>query len=51
LPQAQLSSETLADMLQKTERLVLAARALEAKKLQKTGATAAVVAACEGLCV
>jgi len=51
LPQAQLSPETLADMLQKTERLVLAARALEAKKLQKTGATAAVVAACEGLCV
>ena len=50
LPQAELTPQRLADMLQKTERLALMARALQAKTLQKTGATAAVVAACEELC-
>ena len=49
LPQAELTPQRLADMLQKTERPALLDRALQAKTLQKTGATAAVVAACEEL--
>ncbi len=39
----------LADLLQKTERLALVRCGLEAKKMQKTGATEAIVAACEDL--
>ncbi len=49
VPQQQLTPEWLADLLQKTERSVLVARALEAKKLEKTDAVAAIVAACEEL--
>lgn len=51
LPQADLTPQSLAAMLQKTERPALLERALQAKTLQKTGATAAVVAACEALSV
>ena len=51
LPQADLTPQSLADLLQKTERRVLLQRSLQAKTLEKTGATAAVVAACEELCV
>ena len=50
LPQSDLTPEKLAEMLKKTERPALMARALQAKTLQKTGAAAAVVAACEELC-
>ena len=50
LPQAELTPQSLAAMLQKTDRSELLERALQAKTLQKTGATAAVVAACEELC-
>lgn len=49
VPQAQLTPEFLSDMLQNTERSTLILRGLEAKKLQKTEATQAVVAACEEL--
>ncbi len=49
LPQAELTPASLADFLQKTERPALLQRALLAKGLEKTGATAAVVAACEEL--
>ncbi|MDI1270259.1 MAG: undecaprenyldiphospho-muramoylpentapeptide beta-N-acetylglucosaminyltransferase [Polaromonas sp.] len=47
--QRDLTPEFLADMLQKTERPALLQRALQAKKMQKTDATANVVAACEEL--
>lgn len=47
--QRDLSPQNLADMLQKAERTSLMNRALQAKKLQKTEATARVVAACEEL--
>ena len=47
--QKDLTPEYLADMLQKTERPVLLERALQAKKMQKTNATAEVAAACEEL--
>lgn len=50
LPQAELTPQGLADLLQTMERSALLERALKAKTLQKTGATAAVVAACEELC-
>ena len=50
VPQRDLTPQVLADMLQKTERTTLVSRGLEAKKMQKLGATAAVVAACEELC-
>ena len=50
VPQRELTPQVLADMLQKTERIALVSRGLEAKKMQKLGATAAVVAACEELC-
>lgn len=47
--QRDLSPEKLAMMLQKTERLTLVKRALQAKKMQKTEATARIVSACEEL--
>ncbi|MDO8283442.1 MAG: undecaprenyldiphospho-muramoylpentapeptide beta-N-acetylglucosaminyltransferase [Rhodoferax sp.] len=50
VPQRDLTPQVLADMLQKTERTALVSRGLEAKKMQKLDATAAVVAACEELC-
>lgn len=46
-PQAQLSPESLSEMLLNLERTTLLARAQSAKKLQKTGATEALLAACE----
>lgn len=50
LPQPELTPERLAEMLQKTERTTLLERALKAKTLQKTEASAQIVAACEELC-
>jgi UDP-N-acetylglucosamine--N-acetylmuramyl-(pentapeptide) pyrophosphoryl-undecaprenol N-acetylglucosamine transferase len=47
--QQALTPQYLADMLQKTERSTLVWRGLQAKKMQKTNATAEVVAACEEL--
>ncbi|MBA3593581.1 MAG: undecaprenyldiphospho-muramoylpentapeptide beta-N-acetylglucosaminyltransferase [Pseudomonadota bacterium] len=47
--QQALTPQYLADMLQKTERSTLVERGLQAKKMQKTNATAEVVAACEEL--
>ena len=47
--QRDLTPGFLAEMLQKTERPALLQRALQAKKMQKTDATANVVAACEEL--
>ncbi|MFZ2386436.1 MAG: undecaprenyldiphospho-muramoylpentapeptide beta-N-acetylglucosaminyltransferase [Polaromonas sp.] len=47
--QRDLTSEKLADMLQKTERTALLISALQAKTMQKIDATARVVAACEEL--
>ncbi len=47
MPQTDFTPETLAGLLLKTERSTLMSRALEAKLLQKTGATQALVAACE----
>jgi len=49
LDQADLTPESLAELLQKTERSKLLAWALEAKKLQKIEAAAKIVAACEEL--
>lgn len=49
VPQSDLSPERLAQMLQKTERPALLARALQAKKMQKIHATRDVVTACEEL--
>ena len=49
LPQEQMTAEGLADMLQKTDRPALLARAVQAKKLEKTQATQILVAACEEL--
>ena len=49
IAQRDLSPIVLADLLQKTERTMLIERALEAKKMQKTEATAHIVAACEEL--
>ena len=49
IAQRDLSPAVLADLLQKTERTALIKRALEAKKMQKTEATARMVAACEEL--
>lgn len=49
LPQADMTPEALAALLQKTERPALIQRGLEAKKMQKLNATEAVVAACEEL--
>ena len=50
IPQNELTPQMLAEMLQKTERSTLLRRGLEAKKMQRLGATDAVVAACEELC-
>ncbi len=47
--QRDLTPENLASMLQKTERPALVNAALKAKKMQKTEATAHVMAACETL--
>jgi len=47
--QRELTPETLAEMLRTTTRATLLERAEAAKTLQKTGATEAVVAACEEL--
>jgi UDP-N-acetylglucosamine--N-acetylmuramyl-(pentapeptide) pyrophosphoryl-undecaprenol N-acetylglucosamine transferase len=47
--QKDLTPDSLAVMLQKTERSTLENRALKAKTMQKTDATARVVAACEEL--
>ena len=49
IAQRDLSPTVLADLLQRTERYMLLERALEAKKMQKTEATAQMVAACEEL--
>jgi UDP-N-acetylglucosamine--N-acetylmuramyl-(pentapeptide) pyrophosphoryl-undecaprenol N-acetylglucosamine transferase len=49
LDQAHLTPESLAKLLQKTERSKLLEWALEAKKLQKIEAAAKIVAACEEL--
>ena len=49
IAQRDLSPTVLADLLQKTERYMLLERALGAKKMQKTEATAQMVAACEEL--
>ena len=49
LPQSELTPESLAAFLQTTDRPALLQRALLAKGLEKAGATAAVVAACEEL--
>ena len=49
IAQSALTPQVLADMLQKTERKALLNCALQAKKMQKTEATAHVVAACEEL--
>lgn len=47
--QTDLTPELLSDLLQKTERSTLLERALKAKAMQKTEATAEVVRACEEL--
>ena len=47
--QRDLTASMLAEMLQKTERTELLQRALQAKMMQKTDATARVVTACEEL--
>jgi UDP-N-acetylglucosamine--N-acetylmuramyl-(pentapeptide) pyrophosphoryl-undecaprenol N-acetylglucosamine transferase len=47
--QRDLSAEKLADMLKKMERTALVERAVQAKTMQKTEATARMVAACEEL--
>lgn len=49
LPQRDLTPEKLSIMLQKTERLTLVQRALQAKNMQKIDATEHIVAACEDL--
>lgn len=47
--QTELTPELLSDLIQKTDRAALLERALKAKSLQKTEATAAVALACEQL--
>ena len=49
LPQHELTPRSLAELLLKLERSALMNTALEAKKMQKTAATEAVVRACEEL--
>jgi len=49
VPQAEMTPEWLAEMMQKTERTTLLSTGLEAKKMQKIDATAHMVAACEEL--
>lgn len=48
-PQAELTPEWLAEMLQKTERAALLGCGLQAKKLEKINAAKEIVAACEEL--
>ena len=50
VPQSELTPQLLADMLLNTERSALLQRGLQAKMMQMTQATEAVVAACEELC-
>ncbi|MDR0214545.1 MAG: undecaprenyldiphospho-muramoylpentapeptide beta-N-acetylglucosaminyltransferase [Comamonas sp.] len=49
MQQSALTAQSLAEMLQNMQRATLLARAGKAKKMQKTDATAEVVAACEEL--
>jgi UDP-N-acetylglucosamine--N-acetylmuramyl-(pentapeptide) pyrophosphoryl-undecaprenol N-acetylglucosamine transferase len=49
--QSDATPQWLAELLQKTERVTLVNIALQAKKMQKTEATACIVAACEELTV
>ncbi len=49
MQQSALTAQTLAEMLQNMQRATLLERAGKAKKMQKTDATAEVVAACEEL--
>lgn len=49
VPQAELTPQLLANLLQKLERPALVQWALQAKKMQQTQATEALVAACERL--
>ncbi|GAB4396424.1 MAG: undecaprenyldiphospho-muramoylpentapeptide beta-N-acetylglucosaminyltransferase [Rhodoferax sp.] len=49
LPQAQLTPECLANMLQNLQRPALIQKALAAKKMQKTEAVSTILAACEEL--
>ena len=49
IQQKDLTAPLLSDMLQKTERMALINRALQAKTMQKTDAIAQVVSACEAL--
>ena len=49
MPQTECTPDALAQMLQQTERSTLVSKALAAKLLQKTGATQALVKACEEL--
>lgn len=49
LPQADMTPEVMAELLQKTERSTLLQRGLAAKNMQQLHATDAVVAACEEL--
>jgi len=49
LPQAELSADLLADLIQKLERQSLMERGLKAKNLQKLAAAEAVADACEEL--
>ena len=49
IAQSELTPQRLADVLQKTERLTLVNIGLQAKNMQKTEATARIVAACEEL--
>jgi UDP-N-acetylglucosamine--N-acetylmuramyl-(pentapeptide) pyrophosphoryl-undecaprenol N-acetylglucosamine transferase len=51
LPQSELTPQSLAEMLQKMERLALINIGLQAKKMQKTEAIARMVSACEELAV
>lgn len=50
LPQTELSPQRLAQLLTDATRPALLACAVKARQLEKTGATEAVVAACEELC-
>lgn len=47
MQQAELTPQKLADFIQKAERTALLECAIKAKTMQKTGATQAIVAACE----
>jgi UDP-N-acetylglucosamine--N-acetylmuramyl-(pentapeptide) pyrophosphoryl-undecaprenol N-acetylglucosamine transferase len=49
MQQTEFTPEALAKLLQETERSTLVSKALQAKLVQKIGATQAVVLACEEL--